>query len=88
MRNMGAVYIRVPVETQIGDGMAYYEVDSQSGYALRQVDVINGRCYSSRELYHPGIGIGLADQPFTADDLSQAEKVRPDEFEALWAASG
>jgi hypothetical protein len=66
----------------MGEYIAWYEYEGDT--AVRQVEYDNGRWLSSRDDYHAGHGIGLADVPFSSLALEAFESVSADEFETAW----
>ena len=63
-------------------GTFYFEFDG--AMATRQVEVDKGNWYCSLDAYHPGRGIGLADQPFSDSGLSAEDEICAEEFESVW----
>jgi hypothetical protein len=64
-------------------------IEFTDGWPTRQVDVVDGRYYSSlgppvRGEYGWIIGGGLADQPLEAFDIPADAEITAEEFEEVW----
>jgi hypothetical protein len=67
----------------IGKGAVWLEFDGD--WATRQVELYDGRWYSSVGEYHPDLGGGgLADQPLQEHEFQPSEEISAEEFEAAW----
>lgn len=75
-------YYRRVSESDLGEGIAYLEFDGE--WALRQVEIYGDRWFDSRTDYHPEIGPGLVDQPFTDLGITDDEEISAEEFERVW----
>jgi hypothetical protein len=72
-------------DMNMGEGAVYVEFDGE--WATRQVDRYQGRWYSADDPkdYHPGLGMGLTDQPLSKIDLGSEHEISAEEFDRVWA---
>jgi hypothetical protein len=75
-------YFKYYTESDLGSGTGYLEFEDE--WAVRQVEIFGGRWFCSNKEYHPEIGLGLCDQPFSALDLGPDEEITKEEFDAAW----
>jgi hypothetical protein len=66
----------------IGKGAVWLEFDAD--YPTRQVELYDGRWYSSIDEYHPELGGGLSDRPLPWHEFQPDEEVSAEEFAAAW----
>lgn len=75
-------YLKMPTESSLGVGTVWLELDGE--WVVRQVDNYGARWFSSREDFHPALGILLTDQPLPESEHCSYEEVTRDEFEQVW----
>ena len=79
-------YFKYESESYLGEGTKWIEFEGE--LATRQVEKYGDRWFSSRQDYHPEIGLGLFDQSFSDLHLRPDEEITAAEFEEVWAESG
>jgi hypothetical protein len=82
---MRDTYWRTAAESDLGEGVAYFEF--QGEWATRQVEVYGEHWVSSRDEQGP-IGPNLCDQPLSELELLDEEQITKEEFEVAWTRSG
>ena len=80
-----AKYFKGPSESLVGSGEIYTEFNGE--IAVRQVEIYNGKYYSSRSEYHEGIGLGLYDGLLSELDMSDSVEISAEEFDLIWEKS-
>jgi hypothetical protein len=75
-------YYKHHAESEMGLGVAYLEFDGE--WATRQVEIYGERWFCSTKKYHPAIGPGLSDQPFSVLVLGPEHEITGEEFEVIW----
>lgn len=78
---MGKSYFKGPHEPGSSD-LEYIEFTD--GWPTRQVDIVDGRYYTSLDEPVPGVGGGLADQSLYSLALPDEWEISAQEFEEIW----
>ncbi|GMV79255.1 MAG: hypothetical protein AMXMBFR7_04390 [Planctomycetota bacterium] len=72
-------------EEENSSDCVYFEIDGD--WAKRQIYFYDGKYYNSLSAYHPGVGMGLTDQPFSSEDFDNGIEISAEEFELHWSLS-
>lgn len=78
---MGKRYFKGPDEPG-GSDLEYIEFTD--GWPTRQIDIVDGRRYSSLDEPIPGVGGGLADQSLYSLALPDEWEISEEEFDRAW----
>ena len=75
-------YFKHSADIGLGYGVAYMEFEGE--WAIRQVEIYGEQWFCSLQDYHPELGPGLVDQPFSVLELQPEHEVSEAEFLAVW----